>query len=91
MPIDPEFIEILRSPDTRKPLRPADAGELARINELIKAGQAKNRAGTAVTEALEQGLVPEGESIVYPVRDEIPILLTDEAIPFGTDAGDGQG
>ena len=90
MPIDPEFIEILRSPDSCKPLRPADAGELARINELISSGNAKNRGGEAVTESLEAGLVPEGESVIYPVRDDIPILLKDEAIPFGG-SGDGQG
>ena len=44
MPIDPEFIQILRSPDTRKPLRCADESELEQINQLIDSGSAVNRA-----------------------------------------------
>ena len=31
-------------------------------------------------EALEEGLVPEGESLVYPVQQGIPILLIQEGI-----------
>ena len=83
MPIDPEFLQILRSPDTRKPLRLAEATELAAVNARIGDGSARNRAGEPVTQPLDAGLVPDGESVVYPVRDDIPILLKDEAIPFG--------
>ena len=82
MPIDPEFIQMLRSPDTRKPLRCADHSELEKINQLIGAGLARNRAGEQVKDPLDEGLVPEGEAVVYPIRDDIPILLKHEAIPF---------
>jgi len=92
MPIDPEFIELLRSPDTRKPLRTAERSELDQLNQLIEAGSARNRAGEPVRETLDEGLVPEGEQVIYPVRDDIPILLKTEAIPFGPSvAGGGQG
>ncbi len=83
MPIDKEFIELLRSPETNLPLRYAEAAELESVNAQIRAGTAKNRGGDAVSDPLDQGLVPEGEKVIYPVRDDIPILLITEAIPFG--------
>ena len=91
MPIDPEFVRMLVCPETRVPMRWAAEDELARINERIATGKALNRGGEAVREPLEQGLVPEGSSIVYPVREEIPILLRQEAIPIDESAAAGQG
>jgi uncharacterized protein YbaR (Trm112 family) len=29
---------------------------------------------------LQEGLVPEGEAVVYPIQDGIPVLLTQEGI-----------
>jgi uncharacterized protein YbaR (Trm112 family) len=87
MPIDQEFIDLLRSPDTRKPLRFADQAELERVNKSIESGAARNRAGEAVSEKITAGLVPEGEQVVYPVRDDIPILLEQEAIPLAPEGG----
>ena len=89
MPIDPEFLQLLRSPDTRRPLRQAAPAELERTNALIGAGKARNRAGELVRERLQEGLVPDGEQVIYPVRDDIPILLKHEAIPFGAAADVG--
>ena len=80
MPIDPEFLSILVCPRTRKPLRMASAGELQRVNAAIQAGSARNWGGTAPKDALEEGLVPDGEPVVYPVQQGIPILLIQEAI-----------
>ena len=63
-----------------------------RVNEQISAGEARNRAGEPVREPLDSGLVPEGEDVLYPVRDDIPILLKDEAIPFSSGtSGGGEG
>ena len=80
MPIDPDFLQMLVCPETRVPLRCAGSAELDRVNELIRSGRARNRGGDAVGETLEEGLVPDGEAVVYPIRDEIPILLRHEAI-----------
>ena len=80
MPIDPEFLAILVCPKTKKKLRAADGRELAAVNAAIQAGTARNRAGEVVKEALQEGLVPEGEPVIYPIQDGIPVLLTQEAI-----------
>lgn len=78
--MDPEFLKILVCPKTHKPLREATAEELSRVNRAIQEGQARNDTGEAVEQLLESGLVPEEGSVIYPIRDGIPVLLTSEAI-----------
>lgn len=80
MPIDPEFLAILVCPKTKKKLRTATPKELEGVNATIRGGTARNRAGEVVKEPLQEGLVPEGEPVIYPIQDGIPVLLTQEAI-----------
>jgi uncharacterized protein YbaR (Trm112 family) len=53
-----------------------------RINERIAAGSVNNRGGDAVEEKIDAGLLREDKKFLYPIRDDIPIMLEDEAIPF---------
>ncbi len=80
--IDKEFLGYLLCPDNRTPLHEADEALLARLNEAIRAGTVKNRVGEPVCRPLEGGLVREDGEFLYPVRDGIPMLLIDEAIPL---------
>jgi uncharacterized protein YbaR (Trm112 family) len=41
-----------------------------------------NRGGVAVSDALVEALVREDGALLYPVRDDIPIMLVDESIPL---------
>jgi uncharacterized protein YbaR (Trm112 family) len=41
-----------------------------------------NRGGQLMSEAVSEGLVREDGAILYPVRDDIPVMLIDEGIPL---------
>lgn len=78
--IDQELLEILACPEDKTPVRMAEAAELEHLNAAIRAGSVKNRGGEAVTEELTAGLVREDGKFLYPIREDIPIMLIDEAI-----------
>lgn len=78
-----ELLDILVCPETKQPLRLADEALLSRLNSAISAGTLENRAGATVRAPLDAGLLREDGEILYPIRDDIPILLLDEAIPTG--------
>jgi uncharacterized protein len=75
-----ELLAILRCPETHQTLEPADAALVAQLNEAIRAGRVATRAGQSVTETVDGGLIRADRSCLYPIRDEIPVLLVDEAI-----------
>lgn len=80
--INPELLEILVCPENRTPVREITDDLLEKINAAIAAGALKNRAGETVTERIEGGLIREDEKYVYAIRDDIPVMLIDEAIPL---------
>jgi uncharacterized protein YbaR (Trm112 family) len=59
-----------------------EAGALAALNERIKRGEVKTRGGQPVREPLQEALVREDGKYAYAVRDDIPIMLIEEAIPL---------
>ena len=80
--IDTELLDILVCPETKAPVKLADDGLLGRVNLAIGAGKVFNRGGEAVREPIDGGLVREDGAWLYPIRDEIPIMLIEEAIPL---------
>jgi uncharacterized protein YbaR (Trm112 family) len=80
--IDPELLDILVCPETKEPVRPARKDLLDRINEAIRKGSLTNRGGQLVEEVVDEGLVRQDGEVLYPVRDDIPVMLIDEAIPL---------
>ncbi len=77
-----ELLDLLQCPLTKRPLRLADESLIARLNERIAAGTIKNRVEEMVDTPLSGGLVPEGETFLYPIVDDLPIMLVDESIPL---------
>lgn len=84
--VDKELLDILVCPQSKQPVRPAGADVLARLNAAIEAGAVSNQGGQPVTATLVEALVREDGALLYPVRDDIPIMLIDEAIPLGGEA-----
>lgn len=80
--ISKELLEILRCPEDRTPLALADAALVDRCNQSVVNRRLKNRAGLPVERMLDGGLVRADGAVLYPIVDEIPVLLVDEAIPL---------
>lgn len=80
--ISKELLDLLVCPESRMPLKLADEELLARLNQAIAAGKVKNRSGQQVTESLAGALVRQDGNVLYPIIDDIPIMLVDEAIPL---------
>ena len=75
-------VDILACPEDKTPVKLAEASLIEEINRRIEAGSLKNRAGNAVEKKIDGGLVREDGAYLYPVEDDIPIMLIDEAIPL---------
>lgn len=80
--IDEALLDILVCPETKQTLRVADEGLLGTLNSSITEGSVSNRGGESVSEEVTAGLVREDGSVLYQVRDGIPIMLIDESIPL---------
>ena len=78
--MDKRLIDILACPEKQTPLAEAEGPLLAKLNHAISAGQIKNRGGTTLQQPIAAGLVREGGDYLYPIVDDIPVLLIDEAI-----------
>jgi uncharacterized protein YbaR (Trm112 family) len=81
--IEPELVSLLCCPETHQDLRLAEAALLDELNRQIAAGCLKNRAGQVVSEKLSEGLVRSDGKLLYPIRQDIPVMLLNEAIPLG--------
>jgi uncharacterized protein YbaR (Trm112 family) len=81
--IDQDFLGMLVCPATKKPLRVASPAELAKANAAIAQGALKNRGGAAVTVPWVAALATTDGSWLYPIQDDIPILLSSEAVATG--------
>lgn len=81
--IDPDFLKILRCPESRQPLSLADGTLVSKFNTAIAAGSLKNRAGQPVARACDGALLRQDGKVAYLICSGIPVLLPDEAIPVG--------
>ena len=80
--INQKLLEIIVCPVSQQPLRIAEEQLIDRLNQAISAGRVKDRAGRPLTAPIQQGLIRQDGQVMYPIRDNIPVLLTDEGIPM---------
>jgi uncharacterized protein len=80
--VDPGLLKILRCPETHQPVIEAEAALLSDLNNRVTAGTLKTGAGKPVTEKLDGALVRSDRAVAYPIRNRIPVMLIEEAIPL---------
>jgi uncharacterized protein YbaR (Trm112 family) len=80
--MDKELLDMLCCPETKQDVSLADAPLVEALNRKIEAGEIKNRGGEILREKLDSGLIRADRKFLYPVREDIPIMLIDEAIPL---------
>ncbi|WP_158404395.1 Trm112 family protein [Candidatus Xiphinematobacter sp. Idaho Grape] len=61
-------------------MREAGALELEELNLRVCSGTLLNQLGQTVCQPLKAALIREDGNVAYPVRDDIPFLLLEEAI-----------
>lgn len=80
MPVNGKLLEILCCPVSKTPLTVLGRQKLDKLNDAITKGEALFVGGEKVTEPLQEGLITEDGKVIYPVQDDIPILLEEKGI-----------
>ena len=78
--INDSLVEILRCPQDRSRLQIAPPAVVDAINHAIDAGTALNFVGERLEKRIDGGLIREAGDLLYPIVDDIPVMLPDEAI-----------
>ena len=80
MPIDGKLLEILCCPVSKTPLIRLSSERLEKLNIAISAGEIQTVDGEDVKLTLNEALITEDLKVMYPVIDNIPILLEEKGI-----------
>ncbi len=80
--MDRTLLDILCCPVTRTPLEILPERELTLLNERIASQRIKNREDAVVVEPVAEALVSRTGKLVYPIRDGVPVLLENQAMPL---------
>lgn len=73
-------LDLIRCPITLEKLEIAPVELVERLRNSMRDGQLTNRLGTSVTDDFQSGLLNASRTWFYPIADEIPTLVPDEAI-----------
>ena len=80
MSIDGKLLEILCCPVSKSPITRLTAKRLKALNKAISAGEVQYVLGEVVEEPLREALITADSRVIYPVVDDIPILLEEKGI-----------
>ena len=80
--IDKDLLAILCCPETKLDVSLADDALIGKLNDAVSRGVLKNKAQKPVTEMLDGGLIRADKKILYPIREDIPVMLIEEGIPL---------
>ena len=80
--MDKDLLAILCCPETKLDVSLADETLIGKLNDAVSRGVLKNRAQKPVTELLDGGLIRSDRKVLYPIREDIPVMLIEEGIPL---------
>jgi uncharacterized protein len=80
MNLDKDLLAILCCPDTKQPVSMADETLIKKLNDAVAKGTLVNKAQKKVIEPLSGGLIRADRRVLYPVRENIPVMLIEEGI-----------
>ncbi|HXH86788.1 MAG TPA: hypothetical protein VNI35_08160 [Nitrospira sp.] len=80
--VDKDLLAILCCPETKLDVSLADEALITKLNDTVSRGVLKNKAQKLVTELLDGGLIRVDRKILYPIREDIPVMLIEEGIPL---------
>ncbi len=75
-----DLLAILCCPETKQDIRLLEPGLVEKLNGRIEKGELKTKGGQSVAEKMDGGLLRNDGTVVYPIRDQIPIMLIEEGI-----------
>ncbi len=78
-----DLLAILCCPETKQNIRLLEPSLVEKLNQRIEKGELKTKGGQSVAEKIDGGLLRNDETVVYPIRDQIPIMLIEEGIVVG--------
>ena len=81
--MDEKLLEIMCCPESHQPLDKAGVELIEDLNKRIQAGTLVDRVDEKITESIDGGLVREDGKILFPIRQNIPVMLIDQGIPLG--------
>ncbi|MCH8012652.1 MAG: hypothetical protein IIA61_12000 [Candidatus Marinimicrobia bacterium] len=84
MTISKDLLDILCCPETKEDVHLISGEKIEIINKAITAEVVKIRSGEVETHSIDNGLLRADGKYLYPIRDDIPIMLIDEAIDMST-------
>lgn len=80
--IDKELLAILCCPDTKQAVTLAEESLIRKVNAAVARGGLVNVGKRPVSDELDAGLIRADQKILYPIRDNIPVMLIEEGIPL---------
>ncbi len=78
--ISDDLLAILCCPETKQEIRLLEPSVVEQLNQRITKGELTTKGGQPVSEPIDGGLLRKDETVVYPIRDQIPIMLIEEGI-----------
>ena len=78
--MDPKLLDIICCPVFREKLSFVTPKELQVINTAIESKTIKKLGGSVAKDTVTNALINSSKTLLYPIEDDIPVLLDDAAI-----------